>query len=461
MGNKRITNITKLILYGWNAGLFSLVWFMFYNQHIFQTHMILGGLLTVIIYCIIYGALCRLYKAYRIASSEIGETIFSQVISFGIADLLLYIECCLISNYYVNVIPGIIIVGFQIVGTTFIIIFAKRYIMNHVSPKKTLLIYGDNILCVEAENFIKRILKKYNHLFEFIDIKKELLNEDTFINMLEKCDTVILYEVSSNRRGMFMQLCMEHQKNFYFTPKLEDLYCQGCTPKHLLDTPLMKYEYKYERKNEYFFKRTFDVVLSVAGIIILFPVLLITAVCIKVEDGGPVFFKQKRCTKNAKVFEILKFRSMIVDAEKNGVTPCVNHDDRITKTGKWIRATRIDELPQLFNILKGEMSFVGPRPERIEHVEKYTRELPEFAYRLRVKGGLTGYAQIFGKYNTSAYDKLRLDMMYIENQGLLLDLKLIMLTIKTIFQKESTEGFEEEKSSKMNKVINIHSIKEM
>jgi lipopolysaccharide/colanic/teichoic acid biosynthesis glycosyltransferase len=146
---------------------------------------------------------------------------------------------------------------------------------------------------------------------------------------------------------------------------------------------------------------------------------------------------------------------MVVDAEKDGVVPCVGGDARITKVGKVIRKYRIDELPQFINVLKGEMSVVGPRPERVEHVQQYTKEMPEFSYRLRVKGGLTGYAQIYGKYNTSAYDKLRLDLMYIENQSLLEDLKIIILTIRTVFQKESTEGFSVETSRKINQEIQI------
>lgn len=184
-----------------------------------------------------------------------------------------------------------------------------------------------------------------------------------------------------------------------------------------------------------------DFLFSLLMIIITSPFMLLTAIAVKLEDGGPVLYKQQRYTQNMKEFTIYKFRSMIVDAEKNGAQPCKEDDDRITKVGRFIRATRLDELPQLFNIIKGDMSFVGPRPERIEHVEKYTAQLPEFKYRLAVKGGLTGYAQIYGKYNTSAYDKLRLDLMYIENQNFFLDLKLCMLTFKTIFEKESTEGF--------------------
>lgn len=173
--------------------------------------------------------------------------------------------------------------------------------------------------------------------------------------------------------------------------------------------------------------------------------MLLIALAIKLYDGGPVFFKQKRCTKDGKVFEIHKFRSMIVDAEKEGISiPASEKDKRITPVGRFIRATRLDELPQAFDILVGNMSLVGPRPERIEHVEKYTKEIPEFAYRLKVKGGLTGYAQIYGKYNTTAYDKLKLDLMYVQNYSILLDIKLILMTIKIIFMKESTEGFDAE-----------------
>ena len=143
------------------------------------------------------------------------------------------------------------------------------------------------------------------------------------------------------------------------------------------------------------------------------------------------------------MFKILKFRSMIVNAEKEGKAMlATSNDPRITKVGRFIRAVRLDELPQMLNILKGDMSFVGPRPERYEMVEKFCKEMPEFAFRTKVKGGLTGYAQIYGKYNTSAYDKLRLDLMYIENYSILLDIKLILLTIRILFKKESTEGID-------------------
>lgn len=453
MEDKKFTHLAKILLCIWNIGLFCIVWFQYYNRFAFDNFLLYGGIVTCVIFALIYLALCNIYKAFRIASTYIPDTVFGQTISFGIADLILYVECCLINNNYVNIIPGAITAVLQIAGTAIIVTAVKQHIMKVIKPKKTLLIYGKKISKEEAVAFGNRLLEKYSHLFEIVRVECERDKEVNLKELVEESEAVLLYELSKDKRSGYMKLCTELGKTFFFTPCIEDILCQGSSPKHFLDTPLMKYEYQYDSIKGYMGKRVLDVVLSLFCLIILSPVLLITAIAIKLEDGGPVFFKQKRCTKGGREFDILKFRSMIVEAEKNGATPCVGNDPRITKVGKVIRAMRIDELPQLINILKNDMSFVGPRPERIEHVEQYGKELPEFSYRLRVKGGLTGYAQIFGKYNTSAYDKLRLDLMYIENQSLFLDLKLLLLTFKVIFKTESTEGFAEEKSREINKKV--------
>ena len=166
-----------------------------------------------------------------------------------------------------------------------------------------------------------------------------------------------------------------------------------------------------------------------------------TAAAIKMHDGGPVFFYQERCTKDGKVFSICKFRSMIVDAEKNGASvPATERDPRITPVGNIIRKLRIDELPQLWNILRGDMSIVGPRPERPEIAAQYEQEMPAFSLRLQVKAGLTGTAQVYGRYNTEPRDKLKMDLMYINNMSLGEDLKLIFATVKIMFMKERTAG---------------------
>ena len=446
MENKSITNNAKRFLTVWNISLFLSVWFGYYNEYTFDTFYVLGGILSIVIFAIIYLSLCNLYKAYRIASSEIGETIFSQVLSFGIADFILYAECCLIHNRYVNLLPGIMTLILQIAGTSILVTFTKQYMIRHIPPKNTVIVYGKHITKEDVAKFKERLLKKYHHLFYITELWQEEDDKETFLKKKDSYDVVVLYEMDEKLRARYMAHCIEHKKAFYASPTVGDIMFRGCVAKHLLDTPLMKYEYIYENKTGFWKKRILDIVVASLVLIITSPILLLIALCIKLEDGGPVFFKQKRCTKDKRVFEILKFRSMIVDAEKEGCIPCTKNDSRITKMGNLIRKTRLDEMPQFINILKGDMSIVGPRPERVEHVEQYTKEVPEFAYRMKVLGGLTGYAQIYGKYNTSPYDKLRLDLLYIENQSLVLDVKLILLTLKTMFIPESTEGFEDRKS---------------
>lgn len=450
MENKQITHTARMLLRVWNTGWFALVWIWYYNAYMFNTYRTLGALFSILTFYIVYSWLCNVYKAFRIASTDVSEIVFSQFISFAAADLLLYIECVLVYNQLRNLLPGLCIVGIQLMGTMLISLETKRYFMRHVARQKTLVVYGSQTDRNSALGFEKRLLRKYDHLFDILYTEQETLSEDQLNQFVQGVETVILYKISPAQRFRFTNLCLETGKNFYFTPDLEEIIKTGCEAKHLLDTPLMKYEYSYQNSRELVVKRALDILFSLFFLVILSPAMLVTAIAIRLEDHGPVFYRQKRYTKGGKIFEILKFRSMIVDAEKNGVQPSTDRDPRITKVGEIIRKTRFDEVPQFINILKGDMSFVGPRPERVEHVDMYMQMIPQFRYRLAVKGGLTGYAQVFGKYNTTAEDKLMLDLMYIENQSTLLDFKIALLTIRTIFQKESTEGFDEAVSEQIN-----------
>ena len=449
--SKKVTHTAKALVMLWNIGLFAIIWFAYYNGFAFQTYYVLGGILSIIIYVFIYNGLCNLYNAFRIASSSITEMVISQAISFSIADLILYIECNLIRNVYTSFIPGLGIVVLQVLGTALIITLSKRIFMACVEQQKTLLLLGSWVSMDEAERFEERILEKYRHLFDFKYVEYETISPVLLEERLSECCAVIMYGLSVEQRRVHMQHCIDLHKIFYFTPRIEDIILQGCSARHLLDTPLMKYDYVYEDHKRLNAKRAFDIVFGIIFTVFFAPAMLLIAAAIKIEDGGPVFFRQKRCTKDGEIFEIIKFRSMIVDAEAKGLQPTINSDPRITRVGNVIRKYRLDELPQVFNILAGDMTFVGPRPERVEHVELYTRELPEFKYRMKVKAGLTGYAQIFGKYNTSAFDKLRLDLLYIENQSFGLDIRIILLTIKVMFKGESTEGFEKEMVHLMRK----------
>ena len=211
----------------------------------------------------------------------------------------------------------------------------------------------------------------------------------------------------------------------------------------MFDTPLLVSKNMGLTAGQAIIKRSIDILVALTGIIISSPIMLICAVAVKCYDKGPVFYRQERLTLHGRVFRIFKFRSMCVDSEKNGARLASKNDSRITPVGKILRNLHFDELPQLFNVLKGDMSIVGPRPERKAILKEYQREIPEFYYRLKVKAGLTGYAQVYGKYNTTPYDKLKLDLFYIENYSVLLDLKLMLMTFKILFQKETSEGVED------------------
>lgn len=431
---------------------FCYAWFLYYNDFAFHTWWLQGALVSVLIYLVLYLMLARLYEAFRIETCQIGELIFSQILALGIADVLLYIECCLIYGGPVNLLPGLAVCAVQILFSGILVFYGKQYLLHHVKPYRTLLICRA-LQRSQAGRFLDKLASRLYYLFDVRDVYYCEPYQDTFpLERIESFEAVLMYEVPANLRSRIFAYCAGRQKLIYVTPRLDDIFLFGFENSHVLDTPLMRYGISAKGKREsYLSKRLWDILLALLMLLIFSPFMLLTAVCIKLEDGGPVFFRQKRCTLHGREFEILKFRSMVVGAEKQGqVIPCKNGDARVTRTGRIIRATRLDELPQLFNILIGDMSVVGPRPERVEHVEKYTEEIPEFPARLQVRGGLTGYAQVFGKYNTTAADKLKMDLMYIGNMSLWMDMKILFLTVKTMFIPESTEGFGEEDVQKKN-----------
>lgn len=261
---------------------------------------------------------------------------------------------------------------------------------------------------------------------------------------IREYDSVIIGDIPCQARNHILKYCFEHSIRTYILPKISDIMLRGADDINLFDSPLLlarNQGFTFEQK---VMKRTMDLILSLIGIIISSPLMLLTAFAILIQDGAPVIHKQTRLTMGGKEFCVYKFRSMIKDAEKDGIARLsAEKDVRVTPVGRVIRRVRLDELPQLFNILKGDMSLVGPRPERPQIAAEYREYMPEFDYRLKVKGGLTGFAQIYGKYNTTPYDKLKLDLMYIENYSFRLDLKLIFMTVKILFMKDSTEGVAE------------------
>ena len=259
---------------------------------------------------------------------------------------------------------------------------------------------------------------------------------------------IVLWDIPISVRNDLLKYCYSKYIRVYLMPKISDVIVRGADPIHLFDTPIFLTRECSMTIEQRMVKRLIDVVCSLILIVLASPFMLITALAVKLYDHGPVLYKQVRCTTGGKEFKILKFRSMRVDAEKDGVARLASQNDsRITPVGKFIRKVRLDELPQLFNILKGDMSFIGPRPERPEIIKQYMEDMPEFAFRMKMKAGLAGYAQVYGKYNTTPYDKLKLDLFYIENYTVWLDLKLMLLTLKILFKPESTEGIDEKQTT--------------
>ena len=412
----------------------------YYNPQ-FRTQLYFRGhVLMALIYIAMIVFVGRVFGGLLIGLRKSGEVIFSQFFTVLFSNAAFYVLMVLQAFKFPNVIPLIRITAIELIVAFLWIRFMGEGFVRIFKPVNTLLIYQNG----SVEEFKERLEKKTDTL----SVTDYISADEDFETVKKKIDgfnTVMVWDISSSKRNRIFKYCYERSKRIYSVPNVTDIIFNGARPVHLFDTPLLLTDANPIQYEERVIKRTFDIVFSILLIILLSPLMLLTAVIIKLSDGGPVLYRQIRCTKNMKEFKILKFRSMIVDAEKSGVPRlAAKKDPRITPVGAVIRKLRIDELPQLFNVLKGEMSFVGPRPERPEFIKKYIEEIPEFVYRTKIRAGITGYAQLYGKYNTKPYDKLKFDLYYMEQYSLRLDVQLMLLTLKIIFTKESTEGVKED-----------------
>lgn len=449
---KRIIKFTAaLVILTLQTSVYGVVCHQYYNTLLKQPLVRSRSLIIVGVYALILLIFTKTYGGYKVGYFKKFDIAYSHILSNIFANGISYIQLCLLGLRFMNVIPILIMTGIDI----FIIIcwtFASGEIYKKLyPPHKMLLLYGER----PAEIFIKKLSSRSDkyQICAAMNVDKGM---EAIEQVLKNFEAVMIWDIPSQKRNQILKYCFGQSIPTYFMPKLSDIIIKSADNIHLFDTPVLlskNYGLTFDQK---FIKRTMDIIISSIALIILSPLILIIAIAIKSYDRGPVFFKQDRCTLDGKVFHILKFRSMIVDAEKEGISiPATDQDPRITPIGRVIRKIRIDELPQLINIIAGDMSIVGPRPERTEHVEKYTKEISEFSFRMKVKGGLTGYAQVFGKYNTNSYDKLKLDLMYIQNYSLFLDFKLIFITIKILVRGESTKGFSDEEKDKIMHRLNL------
>ena len=376
---------------------------------------------------------------------RISEIVYAQFLAAAVSDFIMYIVIWLLSKHLPNILPGVAALVGQLVLAAVWARSAHHAYFKTFPPRATAVIY-------DTRQGLEKLIGQYG-----LDGKYKVVATATAaecienLSMLDGINTVFISGVHSHERNIILKHCVGKGINIFVIPRVGDVIMSGAWPMHMFHLPMLRVG-RYMASPEFLFvKRAMDIVISLVALIILSPLFLITAIAVK-SDGGPAFYKQVRLTKDGKQFEILKFRSMRVDAEKDGVARLStgDKDDRITKVGHIIRACRLDELPQLLNILKGDLSVVGPRPERPEIAAQYCEEMPEFALRLQAKAGLTGYAQVYGKYNTTPYDKLTMDLMYIAHPSIIEDLKIMFATVKILFMPESTEGISEGQTTAMS-----------
>ena len=418
---------------------FAIVWMTYYAQRTYSPYFLKGNYLIVALFAILYITYGRIYDAFQISLHPIAEMTYSQSLAVLVSNGIMYVVMWLLTKHLPNILPLVGSIGIQMILAAIWCAAAHKWYYAVFPPKPTAIVYDtrqDMKELIEAYG----LSKKYQ-IVATVNVE-ECLNR---MEILDEVEEVFLCGIHSKERNRILKYCIASGIRVYLLPRIGDVIMSSAVRVHMFHLPMLRVG-RYSPNPEYvIIKRIFDIIVAGLAFVVTSPILLCTAIAIKIADPGPVFYKQCRLTKDGKKFDIIKFRSMRVDAEKDGVARLSTgeNDDRITPVGRFIRKVRIDELPQLINILRGEMSIVGPRPERPEIAAQYEEEMPEFALRLQAKAGLTGYAQVYGKYNTTPYDKLQMDLMYLAKPNFMEDLRICMATVKILFMKESTEGIAE------------------
>lgn len=438
---RAVLRFVKLLNVALMTALAAAAWCLCYADGIWSQ----TGLLVAVIFCVLYMTYGRIYESFLISLVRITEMIYSQTLALLMSDGILYLVLCLMAHRLVSPMGVLGLFAAQLLVAVIWSVCAHKWYFAVFPPKRTAVIY-------DRGRDVGSLIGAYG-LSKKFDVKRTVTLEECLdggFKVLDRMETVFLCGISSHDRNLILKQCVNRGITVYVMPKIGDIIMSGAKQMHLFHLPFLRVG-RYDPAPEYLLmKRIFDIVVSACALTVLSPLMLGVAIAIR-RDGGPAFYRQKRLTRDGKVFEVLKFRSMRVDAEKDGVARLStgDADPRITPIGHFIRKVRIDELPQLINILLGDMTIVGPRPERPEIAAQYEQELPEFRLRLQAKAGLTGYAQVYGKYNTTPYDKLQMDLMYIANPSFLEDLHIIFATIKILFLPESTEGVAEGQETAM------------
>lgn len=417
---------------------FFLSWYLYYADRLASPYYAKGDYLVIALFFVLYYAFGKIYDGFLISYSRISEIIYSQSLAVCFSDLVMYIVTWLLMKHLPNVLPMLAAFVGQILLSAAWALCAHQWYFKTFPPKAAAVIYDERI-------GLSKLIGKYglDNKFE-VTVKAHVDEAIGHPEVLDGVATVFLSGIHSHERNIILKYCIANDIDVFVIPRIGDTIMSGAKSMHMFHLPMLRVG-RYNPQPEYLFvKRAMDIIISGVALIVLSPIFLVTAIAVK-SDGGPAFYKQTRLGKDGVPFDLIKFRSMKVDAEKDGVARLStgDNDDRITPVGRFIRKCRLDELPQLINILCSDLTIVGPRPERPSISSSYCEEMPEFALRLQAKQGLTGYAQVYGKYNTTPYDKLQMDLTYIAHPSIVEDLRIMMATVKILFMGDSTEGVAE------------------
>jgi len=425
------------------AALFTLCFQHFYIRN----QAMLPGTIVFPTACVSYVVLSmcfhRVYNGFLVGTYRVSELAYSQSLADFLSMVVLYVLYLLSGGLFYNPLPFVALFFVQAIWNIVWSLYANRLYLRMYPPMKTAILYR------QERDLAK--LQQVKHFSTEFDIQKYIRDPEDIMQLfkdLEGCSALFMIGIGVELRSIVAEYCLQNNVKAYLVPQTADVLLSGAKPMEAFNIPILRIYSPYPAPEYMIIKRGFDIIASFLGLVLASPIMIVTALAIKLYDGGPILYKQVRLTRNGAKFTMWKFRSMCVNAEKDGVArmACEN-DCRITPVGRIIRAGRIDELPQLFNILAGDMSVVGPRPERPEFSREYEQTTPAFSLRLQVKAGLTGYAQVYGRYNTKPMEKLQMDLIYINNMSIIEDLRLIFATLKILLIRESMVGVKQVQTS--------------
>ena len=436
MKNEIIMRLLKAISIVGNTALFMLYFYLSSPTLRQVDKHLTPYILFTLIFFVADIWLVRVYNSFEIGGRKVYELIYSLTLSSVVASGIMYIVQAAFLHKIPNLLMFLGVFIAEFVWNTLWVLAAHKIYFKLYKAKKTVVIY-------RLKNDLDKLseISSLSNKFEIIRYIENPTEIHSLIEEIGDCEAVFIAGVSATLRNGIIKYCVEKNIPAYIEPKIGDILMSGAKHMQMFSVPILRVRHAVPDPFYLFIKRMLDIVFSLIGIIVTSPIMLVMAIAIKAYDGGHVFYRQTRLTKDGKEFQLIKFRTMRVDAEKDGVARLASEDDdRILPVMRAARKLRFDEFGNFFCILSGAMTIVGPRPERPEIAKQYEETLPAFALRLQVKAGLTGYAQIYGKYNTEPYDKLQMDLMYINDMSLSCDIGLMFATVKILFMPESTEG---------------------